>query len=42
LRERPDALFVGGDPFFNSRRLQISRGSRDLFGTGIRRGRRAG
>ena len=24
LRERPDALFVGGDPFFNSRRLQIS------------------
>ena len=24
LRERPDALFVGGDPFFNSRRLQLT------------------
>jgi putative tryptophan/tyrosine transport system substrate-binding protein len=24
LRERPDALFVGGDPFLNSRRLQLS------------------
>ena len=24
VRERPDALFVGGDPFFNSRRLQLS------------------
>jgi putative ABC transport system substrate-binding protein len=23
-RERPDALFVGGDPFLNSRRLQLS------------------
>jgi putative ABC transport system substrate-binding protein len=23
-RERPDALFVSGDPFFNSRRLQLS------------------
>ena len=23
-RERPDALFVGGDPLFNSRRLQLS------------------
>jgi putative ABC transport system substrate-binding protein len=22
-RERPDALFVGGDPFFNSRRVQF-------------------
>jgi putative ABC transport system substrate-binding protein len=22
-RERPDALFVGGDPFFNSRRVQL-------------------
>jgi putative ABC transport system substrate-binding protein len=22
-RERPDALFVGGDPFFNSRRVQM-------------------
>ena len=24
LQERPDALFVGGDPFLNSRRLQLS------------------
>ncbi len=24
MSERPDALFVGGDPFFNSRRLQLS------------------
>jgi putative ABC transport system substrate-binding protein len=24
VRERPDALFVGGDPFLNSRRLQLS------------------
>jgi putative ABC transport system substrate-binding protein len=24
VRERPDALFVSGDPFFNSRRLQLS------------------
>jgi putative tryptophan/tyrosine transport system substrate-binding protein len=24
LRERPDALFVSGDPFLNSRRLQLS------------------
>ena len=23
-RERPDALFVGGDPFLNSRRVQLS------------------
>jgi putative ABC transport system substrate-binding protein len=23
-RERPDALFVGGDPFFNSRRAQLA------------------
>ena len=23
VRERPDALFVGGDPFFNSRRIQL-------------------
>jgi putative tryptophan/tyrosine transport system substrate-binding protein len=23
-RDRPDALFVGGDPFFNSRRLQLA------------------
>ena len=23
LRERPDALFVSGDPFFNSRRVQL-------------------
>jgi putative tryptophan/tyrosine transport system substrate-binding protein len=23
LRERPDALFVGGDPFFVSRRIQL-------------------
>jgi len=23
LRERPDALFVGGDPFFNARRVQL-------------------
>jgi putative tryptophan/tyrosine transport system substrate-binding protein len=22
-RERPDVLFVGGDPFFNSRRMQL-------------------
>ena len=24
LRERPDALFVGSDPFFNARRVQLS------------------
>jgi putative ABC transport system substrate-binding protein len=24
VRERPDALFVGGDPFFNSRRMQLA------------------
>ena len=24
MRERPDALFVGGDPFFNSRRVQLA------------------
>ena len=24
VRERPDALFVGRDPFFNSRRLQLA------------------
>jgi putative ABC transport system substrate-binding protein len=24
VRERPDALFVGGDPFFNSRRIQLA------------------
>jgi ABC-type uncharacterized transport system substrate-binding protein len=24
VRERPDALFVGGDPFFNLRRMQLS------------------
>ena len=24
VRERPDALFVGGDPFFNSRRVQLA------------------
>ena len=23
-RERPDALFVGGDPFFNDRRIQLA------------------
>jgi putative tryptophan/tyrosine transport system substrate-binding protein len=23
VRERPDALFVGGDPFFSSRRVQL-------------------
>jgi putative ABC transport system substrate-binding protein len=23
VRERPDSLFVGGDPFFNSRRMQL-------------------
>jgi putative tryptophan/tyrosine transport system substrate-binding protein len=23
-RERPDALFIGGDPFFNSRRTQLA------------------
>jgi ABC-type uncharacterized transport system substrate-binding protein len=23
VRERPDALFVGGDPFFTSRRIQL-------------------
>ena len=38
VRERPDALFVGADPFFNSRRVQLvhtgdaPRDSRDLFG----------
>ena len=37
VRERPDALFVGADAFFNSRRVQLAhsggapRGSRDLF-----------
>ena len=36
VRERPDALFVGGDAFFNSRRVQLvntggaPRSSRDL------------
>jgi hypothetical protein len=24
VRERPDALFVGGDAFFNSRRVQLA------------------
>jgi putative tryptophan/tyrosine transport system substrate-binding protein len=24
VRERPDVLFVGGDPFFNSRRVQLT------------------
>ena len=24
VRERPDALFVGADPFLNSRRVQLS------------------
>ncbi len=24
VRERPDALFVAGDPFFNSRRVQLA------------------
>jgi putative ABC transport system substrate-binding protein len=24
VRERPDALFVGGDPFFSSRRMQLA------------------
>ena len=24
VRERPDALFIGGDPFFNDRRVQIT------------------
>jgi putative tryptophan/tyrosine transport system substrate-binding protein len=24
VRERPDALFVGGDPFFNDRRVQLA------------------
>ena len=36
-RERPDALFVGGDAFFTSRRVQLAhpgdapRDSRDIF-----------
>ena len=38
VRERPDALFVGPDPFFNSRRVQLAQlaarhcGPRDIFG----------
>jgi putative ABC transport system substrate-binding protein len=24
MRERPDAIFIGGDPFFNSRRVQLA------------------
>jgi putative ABC transport system substrate-binding protein len=24
VRERPDALFIGGDPFFNDRRVQLA------------------
>src|SRR5205823_1546574 len=24
VRERPDAIFIGQDPFFNSRRVQLS------------------
>ena len=37
VRERPDALFVGRDPFFNSRRVQLvnlaarHRGPRDII-----------
>ena len=39
VRERPDALFVGGDPFFNSRRVQLAilaarhASPRDIFGS---------
>ena len=38
VRERPDALFVGNDPFFTSRRVQLGppggapRGPHDIFG----------
>ncbi len=38
VRERPDALFVGGDAFFSARRVQLAllaaapRGPRDIFG----------
>ena len=45
-RERPDALFVGGDAFFDSRRAPIVasgdalRVARGLFGPRICRGRR--
>jgi hypothetical protein len=24
VRERPDTLFIGGDPFFNDRRVQLA------------------
>ena len=47
VRERPDALFVGIDPFFTSRRVQLVQlgnapcGPRDIFGPSICRNRRA-
>ena len=37
-RERPDALFVGGDPFFTSRRVQLVTWRRAMRSPRISRG----
>src|SRR5262249_51167893 len=35
MRERPDALFVGNDAFFTSRRVQLEAGGLMTYGTKI-------